>query len=92
MAKNKSSELYLQDISHQKKENSLLGYDFEAMPELSDEQLKSFRQVSTEEYETFLKVKEVRVLKNANFLELKKLGRPKKSPEDKEKIKKESWQ
>ena len=62
------------------------GYDVENMPELSQEQLALFKRVSPDRYNQVSAIDTVRILKKDKVLKVKKLGRPKKSPEEKENI------
>jgi uncharacterized protein (DUF4415 family) len=59
--------------------------DHEIIPELTTEQLALFKQVSPEDHAKFLSIDIVRVIENGE-VKVKKVGRPKKKPEEKENV------
>ena len=70
----KSSGSSRQGNSPRGKKNVWKNYDYDELPELNDEQLASFRKITPAEHE---KLKQGVVLK---------VGRPKKTPEEKEDV------
>ncbi len=70
----KSSESSQQEKLPHQKRGVLKNYDFNAMPELNDSQIKSLKRVSRQRHEILKKAVKAHI------------GRPKKDPESKENI------
>ncbi len=79
-------ELSQQENLRQKNLDSLKNYDYKNMPELTKKQLKAFSNISPKEHKKFAKADIVKVLKNGEVIENKKVGRPKKNIDEKENI------
>ncbi len=76
LAKKKSSASFQQESLPQKKKDVWEGYDDEKLPEMTDEQLASFKPVSKEQHQRFKKM----------VAGGKKMGRPPKPQEEKERV------
>lgn len=74
MKTKKLSESFQAENLQGKKENSFVSYDFESLPELNKDQIKSFKRISKVKHEKFKTA-----VKNH-------VGRPKKDPNEKENI------
>lgn len=61
-------------------------YDYDNMHELTKEQLALFKQVSPEQHKKFSAIDTVHILKDGEIVEVRKIGRPKKSLDEKENI------
>lgn len=66
------SELFQREKSTKTKKNPWVGYDFEKLPELTKEQLASFKPVTEIEF------------KRLKPTSVRKVGRPVKKPQDRE--------
>ena len=82
-AKTKLSESSRHEDLNQVKGGPFQGYDWDEMPELTTEQLALFKRVSPERHKELSAIDTVQITKDGKVVEIRKLGRPKKKPEDK---------
>jgi predicted DNA binding CopG/RHH family protein len=82
-AKSKTSASSRHDDLNQLNGGPFQGYDYDEMPELTKDQLALFKRVSPERHKELSAIDTVHIIKDGKVIEIRKLGRPKKKPEEK---------